>query len=146
MTKRKDPKDKKKKGRPSKKGEINYAGLKLLAERGFIDDEYAMCLSIEQSTLDRWKQRDPEFFSSLKDFKEVADRSVEKSLYQRACGWTDPDGKSYPPDPTSMIFWLKNRRRDRWRDKHDHAVEAKIEHSVKDSIDFDEICKARKPK
>ena len=22
----------------------------------------------------------------------------------------------YPPDPTSMIYWLKNRRPDRWRD------------------------------
>jgi hypothetical protein len=21
-----------------------------------------------------------------------------------------------PPDPTAMIFWLKNRRKDRWRD------------------------------
>lgn len=25
--------------------------------------------------------------------------------------------KHVPPDPTSMIFWLKNRRKDRWRDK-----------------------------
>lgn len=24
--------------------------------------------------------------------------------------------KHVPPDPTSMIFWLKNRRKDRWRD------------------------------
>ena len=30
----------------------------------------------------------------------------------------------YPPDPTSMCFWLKNRRPDRWRDVQniDHAV------------------------
>ena len=30
----------------------------------------------------------------------------------------------YPPDPTSMIWWLKNRRPDRWRDVQniDHAV------------------------
>jgi hypothetical protein len=122
LTKRKDPKDKKKMGRPSRKDEINYKGLKLLAERGFIDDEYAMCLSIEQSTFDRWKQRDPEFFSSLKDFKEVADRSVKKSLYERACGWTDPDGKTYPPDVTACIFWLKNRQPDKWRDKREVDV------------------------
>jgi len=24
-----------------------------------------------------------------------------------------------PPDPTSMIFYLKNRRPDRWRDKQE---------------------------
>ena len=30
----------------------------------------------------------------------------------------------YPPDPTSMIWWLKNRRPVRWRDTQniDHAV------------------------
>jgi hypothetical protein len=22
-----------------------------------------------------------------------------------------------PPDPTSMIFWLKNRRKEQWREK-----------------------------
>jgi hypothetical protein len=27
--------------------------------------------------------------------------------------------KHYPPDPTSMIFWLKNRQPQKWRDKHD---------------------------
>ena len=29
--------------------------------------------------------------------------------------------KHYPPDPTSMIFYLKNRRPDRWRDKQELA-------------------------
>lgn len=27
-----------------------------------------------------------------------------------------PTVKHVPPDPTSMIFWLKNRRKDKWRD------------------------------
>src|SRR5271169_6087785 len=51
---------------------------------------------------------------------------------QRATGYSHPavkvfmkrDGTTvehkytehYPPDPTSMIWWLKNRRPDRWRD------------------------------
>ena len=26
-----------------------------------------------------------------------------------------------PPDTTAQIFWLKNRRPDRWRDKRDEA-------------------------
>jgi hypothetical protein len=25
--------------------------------------------------------------------------------------------KHYPPDPTAMIFWLKNRQPERWRDQ-----------------------------
>lgn len=54
------------------------------------------------------------------------------SLYKRAMGCSTPDVdikvidgkvvetpliKHYPPDPTSMIFWLKNRQKDKWRDK-----------------------------
>jgi hypothetical protein len=31
--------------------------------------------------------------------------------------------KIIPPDPTSMIFWLKNRRPESWRDK------TEVEHS-----------------
>jgi hypothetical protein len=72
--------------------------------------------------------------------KQAADDRVERSLYQRANGYSHPavkvfikrDGTTvdykyiehYPPDPTSMCFWLKNRRPDRWRDVHniDHAV------------------------
>src|SRR3546814_6922806 len=26
----------------------------------------------------------------------------------------------YPPDTTAAIFWLKNRRKEQWRDKHEH--------------------------
>ncbi len=37
-----------------------------------------------------------------------------------------PTVKHYPPDTTACIFWLKNRQRDRWRDKQDH------EHTGKD--------------
>lgn len=30
--------------------------------------------------------------------------------------------KHVPPDVTATIFWLKNRRRDQWRDVHKHEV------------------------
>jgi hypothetical protein len=30
--------------------------------------------------------------------------------------------KEYQPDTTSIIFWLKNRRPDKWRDKTEHDV------------------------
>ena len=38
--------------------------------------------------------------------------------------------KCYPPDPTSMIFWLKNRQPLVWRDKKEidlNAMTVKIE-------------------
>lgn len=46
----------------------------------------------------------------------------------------------YPPDATSMIFWLKNRQPDKWRDKRDgadgdgdEAQPVKVEVSVVDA-------------
>jgi hypothetical protein len=30
--------------------------------------------------------------------------------------------KHYPPDPTAAIFWLKNRQKDKWRDKREEEV------------------------
>jgi hypothetical protein len=34
----------------------------------------------------------------------------------------DTVAKHIPPDTTAMIFWLKNRRRDQWRDVHKHEA------------------------
>lgn len=35
--------------------------------------------------------------------------------------------KYYPPDTTAMIFWLKNRRRDEWRDTQEKNLNATIQ-------------------
>lgn len=59
-------------------------------------------------------------------------------LYQRATGFSHPEEKvflyygkpkvvpttrHYPPDTTTAIFWLKNRDKENWRDKHDIAID-----------------------
>ena len=71
--------------------------------------------------------------------KEAADNRVERSLYQRALGYSHRVQKlvSYmgkstveeveetvAPDVTAQIFWLKNRRPQQWRDRsqHDHTL------------------------
>jgi hypothetical protein len=36
-----------------------------------------------------------------------------------------PLEKYYPPDTTAAIFWLKNRQKDKWRDKVDHELTGK---------------------
>ena len=111
----------KKGGQPSKKDKIHYDGVRLCYSRGFTDKETALALQITARTLDNWKVRDPEFFQSLKNWKDEADHKVERSLYQRACGgeW---GGRFYPPDTTAMIFWLKNRQPKRWRDAREIAI------------------------
>jgi hypothetical protein len=83
-------------------------------------------------TIDSWKIRYPEFLGPLKAGKEEADKRVERSLYQRAVGYSynavkifcDKNGnvtkvpykEHVPPDVTAQIFWLKNRDPAKWRD------------------------------
>lgn len=122
----------KKTGRPTKFSKSVQEKVEMLALRGFTDAEMAKILDITEQTFNNWKKAHPNFFESLKDWKLRADEKVERSLYERACGYSHPEDKifndggkplvvptvkHYPPDSTSMIFWLKNRIPDRWRDK-----------------------------
>lgn len=111
-----------------------------LAALALTDAQIAEKFNISPSTLQGWKEKFPIFYDSLKRGKADKDDAVELSLYDRACGYSHPEDKiflgkdgapvivptikHYPPDPTSMIFWLKNRRRDQWRDKSeiDHGI------------------------
>ena len=122
-------------GRPTKFNDKIKTKAQKLSTRGFTDREISEILEINISTITRWKKKHPEFCTSLNDWKANSDESVERSLFERACGYSFPvettekeiDGKKQvvritkhiPPDPTSMIFWLKNRRRDKWRDRQD---------------------------
>ena len=119
-------------GRPTKyKPEFCELARKT-AEIGAIDGEIANIIGVAESTLNLWKEEHPEFSEALKAGKAVADSKVQKSLYHRATGYENQavkifqnEGQTfehayterYPPDPTSCIFWLKNRQKDQWRDK-----------------------------
>lgn len=121
-------------GRHSKFSEGIAKEIYRLAKEGKTDAQMADLVGVSETTFNNWKKRYPEFMVSLKESKSVADELVETSLFQRACGYTHKEtkvfctdgqvtehevNKHYPPDPTSMIFWLKNRRPDEWRDKLD---------------------------
>jgi len=92
--------------------------LKYMAMSGLTDAQMAKELGIVRATLSNWKVNFPEVKEALEDWKAVADNKVERSLYERATGYSYKD-KHYPADPTSMIFWLKNRKSEEWRDKRD---------------------------
>ncbi len=99
---------------------------------GATDAQLADFFGVDERTINRWKQRHPEFCQSLKEGKAEADARVAESLYRRALGYTHPaedirvvddavvrteTEKHYPPDTTACIFWLKNRQPAMWRDK-----------------------------
>lgn len=132
-------------GRPSIKDTIPQDKLKLLYESGWTDRQVAQLFGITEQTIVNWRNADPKFFESINDWKQNADKQVTASLYQRAIGYSHPEIKAqwvndenggrweyaqltkhYPPDPTAMIFWLKNRDREHWSDRQ----ESKIDHSI----------------
>jgi hypothetical protein len=84
-----------------------------------IFSNFGFIFGIAESTLTEYKKKYPELLLSLKRGKEVSDEKVERSLYERATGYSHPDThisnyqgtvtqteitKTYPPDPTSIIF------------------------------------------
>lgn len=85
-------------------------GLTLLegwARDGLTDEQISHNIGITAKTLYDWKNKYCEFCNALKKGKEVVDYEVENALLNKALGG----------DATAQIFWLKNRKPDKWRDK-----------------------------
>lgn len=108
-----------------------------LCEAGLTDKQMADFFDVNTVTFYNWTAKHPEFLHALKAGKEPADERVERSLYHRAIGYTFESEKIFQfqgeivrarvvehvaPDTTACIFWLKNRRKDRWRDKLEHGL------------------------
>ena len=97
-------------------------GLILLrgwARAGLTDQQIAKNMDISTTTLYQWKKDHPEISEALKESKDVADYQVENSLYRLATGYVDSEGKWHPPNITAIIFWLKNRKPQEWREKRE---------------------------
>ncbi|HBE5525020.1 TPA: terminase [Escherichia coli] len=126
--------------RPTKYQEAYAEQARKLCLLGYTDEELADFFEVSESTINKWKLDYPKFSESIKKGKAVADAEVSDRLYQRAMGFVAPDidirvienrivetplEKYYPPDTTAAIFWLKNRQKDKWRDKVDHELTGK---------------------
>ena len=117
-------------------------GLLLLegwARDGLTDEQIAHNCGVNTATLYDWKNKHPKISEALKRGKKVVDIQVENALLKRALGYryeevtrektldtetgfscltvTKKVTKEVVPDTTAQIFWLKNRRPDKWRDK-----------------------------
>lgn len=129
-------------GRPSNYRAEFVAQAEKLAKLGATDIEIADFFEVSERTLNTWKNQHPRFLQSLKAGKDESDQRVERSLYRRALGFEHEAVKIFcskdggvtqvpyreiiPPDTTACIFWLKNRRRDEWRDQQEHNHTGKV--------------------
>lgn len=113
------------------------------ARDGLTDEQIAENAGINPATLYVWKKKYPEISETLKRGKEVVDRQVENALLKRALGYEYEEvkekfegnvmtertvtKKEVVPDITAQIFWLKNRKPDKWRDKPDYEDTSAID-------------------
>jgi hypothetical protein len=124
-------------GRPSKYRAEFCAEAETLTERGATNHDLAQYFEVNESTIREWRLVHAEFATAIKRGKAQADAIVEESLFRRATGYSFdcvkifqyegvpvrvPFVEHVPPDPTSMIFWLKNRKPQVWRDRRENIV------------------------
>ena len=107
------------------------------ARDGLTNDEIAHNIGVSGRTFSEWIRRFSAISSVLKKGKAPVDIQVENALLKRALGYDYEEtiteivelaggkqrkqirkvAKHMPADTTAQIFWLKNRRPDKWRDK-----------------------------
>ena len=113
------------------------------ARDGLTDEQIAHNMGINIATLYRWKEKYCDICESLKRGKDVVDRQVENALLRRALGYEYEEvkekfeygeitertvtKKEVVPDTTAQIFWLKNRKPDKWRDKPDYEDTSELD-------------------
>ena len=129
----------KKKGAPTKYVSSMCAKAKELASRGYYNQKIAEELGISNSTLHLFMLNHPSFSDAIKQGKAIADEKVELTLYEMATGYSHRVEKPMvvgtgmgesmvevveyteriPPNMTAIIFHLKNRKPQEWRDKQE---------------------------
>lgn len=134
-------------GRPSKYDPKMLLAIEYMARNGLTDAQMSEKLGVSEVTFNAWKKTYPEFLNALKIGKADADDQVEASLFRMATGYehevekpmivstgdyvTEVEIVKYTerlaPNPTSMIFWLKNRRPEKWREKQEIEMTGPVE-------------------
>ena len=80
-----------------------------MARDGLTDEQMARKMGISVSTFYEWNNRFSEFSEALKKGRAPIDYEVENKLLELCRSG----------DKTAIIFWLKNRRPDLWKDRRD---------------------------
>ena len=83
--------------------------LEGMARDGLTDEQIAQKIGITRATLYNWTQRFIDIFDAIKKGRAPIDYEVENKLLELCRAG----------DKTAIIFWLKNRRPDLWKDRRD---------------------------
>lgn len=143
----------KKTGRPNKWDQIMDDTKLTLVEGwkrdGLSDEQVASNLGISYTLLKEWKKKYPSFLTAIKKGKEVSDYELENTLHKRATGYYYTEEtvtnkgevvqitKYEHPNPTALIFALKNRLPNKYRDKQEVKHEGSMGVTFIDDIGED---------
>jgi hypothetical protein len=133
-------KQKTKPGRPSKYRASYATQAEKLCRLGATTSELADFFGAHTRTVEVWAAKHEAFCRAIKVGKAAADDRVERSLFQRAIGYSFetikilgtaggkkvnkvPFTQHVPPSTSACIFWLKNRRPEAWREVSKHEIE-----------------------
>ena len=125
------------------------------AREGLVEKQICQNIGISERTFSTWKERFPAITSALKRGKAPVDFKVENALLKSALGHKETVRKAIkvktekqkvgegkiveehieyvdeevyiPPQVVAQIFWLKNRRPDKWKDKVEQTVITEVE-------------------
>ena len=133
------------------------------ARDGLTEEQIANNIGISRQSLWEWKKKEVNIFNALKKGKEVVDIEVENALFKKAIGYNITVQKAFklkdiiygengkkisekerieyaeeeihvPADTTAQIFWLKNRRKQQWRDKIEYENTGENKNGVMDEL------------
>lgn len=103
----------------------------------------ASAAGVHRSTVYDWRNKDAAFAAAWESAEEAGVDVLEDEAKRRACeGWVEPVfhkgelcGEVRKYSDTLLIFLLKGRRPEKYRDNHKIDLNAKVEHSVADILD-----------
>jgi hypothetical protein len=108
MTKKKDPKDYKKKGRPSKITAEIVAKLEQAYKIGANDTEACLHAGIDRTTLFRYEQSNPDFSNKKAEWKRNPILKAKHTIYKNL-------------DDPSVAKWLLERKDDEYKNKQEFS-------------------------
>lgn len=135
-----------------------------MAREGLIDKDIAAKLGISVETFYQYVKKYPEFSEAIKRGKAPVDVRAENSLLKRVEGYEFEEThveyeavkkgekasakkvkkitKQMAPDVAACIFWLKNRKPKKWRDKQNVELSGEDGEPVK--IEYVPVKKKKK--
>lgn len=87
------------------------------ARDGLTNEQIASNIGINVKTLYDWKNKESNIRNALKEGREVVDFLVENALLKSAL-----EG-----NVTAQIFWLKNRKKEQWREKQEYSNDNELQ-------------------